>query len=163
MQGRIDKIIDGFTNDYKRNIITLLSFFISVIAIRVVSKGDFIGGFTNEIILLSFAFLLISIGFLIYSRWELTRRISMFDKHYEQLKERYGELLSEKELDEIFEKCNPKNRKEKSFVKLQKRYYSILWIASIVTLGIALTIIFFINNNGICNSLKIISCCIKNT
>lgn len=148
LQGKIDKIVDGFISDYKKNIITLISFFISVIAIRVVSKGDFIGGFTNEIIVLSVSFLLISLGVLIYSRWEFTQRASMFDKHYDQLKERYKELLSEEELNKIFDQCSPKNKKTKSFVQQQKKFYSILWICSIIVLGIAMIIIYFINNNG---------------
>lgn len=162
LQCKLDKIVDGFTSDYKKNIITLLSFFISVIVIRVVSKGDFIGGFTNEIIILSYSFLVISIGLFIYSRWEFSRRVKMFDKHYEQLKERYKELLSTDELNKIFDECNPKNRKEKSFVHQQKKCYSVLWISSILVLGLAITIIFFMNNIGVCNIIRLILCCIKN-
>jgi hypothetical protein len=165
LQGKIDKIVDGFSGDYKKNIITLLSFFISVIVIRVVSKGDFIGGFTTEIIILSYSFLVISIGLLIYSRWEFSKRVEMFDKHYEQLKDRYKELLSEDELNKIFNECNPKNRKTKSFVYQQRRLYTILWICSVLSLAIALIIIFLMNNcNAICdanNFIKLIICCIK--
>lgn len=146
LQGKIDKIVDSFIGDYKKNIITLLSFFISVIAIRVVSKGDFIGGFTNEIVILSYSFLLISLGILIYSRWEFSKRISMFDKHYEQLRERYKELLSENELTKIFEDCNPKNCGTRSFIRQQKKLYTILWIFSIGILFIAITIMCTINN-----------------
>lgn len=146
LQGKIDKIVDGFIGDFKKNIITLISFFISVIVIRVVSKGDFIGGFTTEIVILSYSFLLISIGIMVYSRWEFSNRISMFDKHYEQLKDRYKELLSEDELTKIFEDCNPKNIKSKSFINQQKKLYTILWISSIVVLIIAISIIFTLNN-----------------
>ncbi len=166
LQGKIDKIVDGFSGDYKKNIVTLLSFFISVIVIRVVSKGDFIGGFTTEIIILSYSFLVISIGLLIYSRWEFSKRVEMFDKHYEQLKERYKELLSEDELKKIFNECNPKNRKTQSFVYQQRRFYTILWVCSVLSLAIALIIIFFMNNsNAICetnNFIKLTICCIKN-
>lgn len=167
LQGKIDKIIDGFVGDYKKNIFTLLTFFISVIAIRVVSKGDFIGGFTNEIIILSYSFLLISFGIMLYSRWEFSKRISMFDKHYEQLKDRYKELLSQDELIKIFDDCNPKNKKSKSFIHQQKKLHTILWVSSITVLTIAITIIYFINNSDIsCFCSKIIQfilCYTKNT
>ena len=146
LQGKVDKIVDSFIGDYKKNIITLLSFFISVIVIRVVSKGDFIGGFTTEIVILSYSFLIISIGIMIYSRWEFSKRISMFDKHYEQLKERYKELLSKDELTKIFEDCNPKSNGSKSFIHQQKKLYTILWIFSIVILTFTITIIYVINN-----------------
>lgn len=156
LQSKIDKIVDGFISDFKKNIITLISFFISVIVIRVISKGDFIGGFTNEIIILSFSFLVISIGVLIYSRWEFSQRVTMFDKHYEQLRERYKELLSEEELNNILDKCNPKNNSTKSFVHQQKIFYSLLWICSIIVLMIALVLIYLINNLEIFSITKIL-------
>lgn len=165
LQGKIDKIVDVFIGDYKKNIITLLSFFISVIAIRVVSKGDFTGGFTTEIVILTYSFLMISIGMMVYSRWEFTKRISMFDKHYNQLKDRYKELLSEDELKKIFEDCNPQNGQSNSFVLQQKKLYTFLWIFSISILAIAVTVIHIRNNiklpcyvQGI---IQTILCCTK--
>lgn len=146
LQGKIDKIVSDFVNDYKKNIITLISFFISIIVIKVVSKGDFIGGFTNEILILSYSFLLISVGLLLYSRWEFDKRVLMFNKHYNQLQNRYKDLLSEKELNDIFNDCNPTEVNSKSFVEEQKRNYTFLWIFSILILGIALTVICVINN-----------------
>lgn len=146
LQGKIDKIVNGFIGDYKKNILTLLSFFISVIVIRAVSKGDFIGGFTTEIVILSYSFLLISIGIMFYSKWELKKRVSIFDKHYSQLRERYKELLSEDELERIFEDCNPKQIDSKSFIKDQEKLYTILWISSVIILTIAITLIYLTNN-----------------
>lgn len=154
LQGKIDKIVSDFVNDYKRNIITLISFFISIIVIKVVSKGDFIGGFTNEILILSYSFLIISVGLLIYSRWELNKRVSMFSKHYDQLQNRYKDLLSEKELNEIFIECNPNEKSSKSFLEQQKKNYTILWFFSILVLAVALLIIFVINNMDIITEIK---------
>ena len=154
LQGKIDKIVSDFVNDYKKNILTLISFFISIIVIKVVSKGDFIGGFTNEILILSYSFLIISVGLLLYSRWEFDKRVAMFNKHYNQLRNRYKDLLTEKELSDIFNDCNPSEVNSKSFVEQQKRNYTILWIFSILILGIALTIIWAINNINIITGVK---------
>lgn len=148
LQEKIDRIVYEFISDYKKNFITLISFFISIIVIKVVSKGDFIEGFTNEIIILSYSFLLISVGILIYSRWEFNKRISMFNKHYSQLKNRYKHLLSENELNEIFEENNPTISNDKSFLEKQKKNYTILWILTIFILAIALAIIGLINNSN---------------
>ncbi len=157
LQGKIDKIVSDFINDYKKNIITLISFFISIIVIKVVSKGDFIGGFTNEVLVLSYSFLIISVGLLLYSRWEFGKRVSMFNKHYDQLRNRYKDLLTEKELSDIFNDCNPSEVNSKSFVEQQKRNYTILWAFSILILGIALTIIGLVNNiNVIIETKKIL-------
>jgi hypothetical protein len=146
LQGKIDKIVSDFVNDYKKNILTLISFFISIIVIKVVSKGDFIGGFTNEILTLSYSFLIISVGLLLYSRWEFDKRVAMFNKHYNQLRNRYKDLLTENELSDIFNDCNPSEINSKSFIEQQKRNYTLLWVFSILILGIALSIIGFVNN-----------------
>jgi hypothetical protein len=148
LQGKINDIMDSFVSDFKKTLITLVSFFISVIVIRVISKGDFIGGFTNSIIGLSFAFLMIDLGILLYSKWELKEKLSSFRKHYSQIKNRYKELLSDVDLDNIFEECDPERTdKGQSLVEKQTKRYSILWIASIIILSIFLIIVLFINND----------------
>lgn len=181
LQEKIGSIMDSFIGDFKKNIITLVSFFISVIVIRVVSKGDFINGFTNEIIGLSFIFLIISIGLLLYSRWELTNKIKLYSKHYDQLKERYKDILSDNELKKIFDDCDPqKDGTNSSFVEKQRKLYSWLWAVSIFLLSIFLIVVYFVNkkitipqiiNIGIddiqvhsifCKTINTIICYIKN-
>lgn len=148
LQEKIMNIIGSFIGDFKKNILTVISFFISVIVIEVVSKGDFTHGFTNEIIGLSLCFLAISIGLLVYSRWELTQNLNLYNKHYNQIKERYKDVLSNIELENIFEECDPQRDDTNThFVKKQKKYYSILWFLSIMILCKFLLIIYFINNN----------------
>lgn len=156
LQEKISAIVDSFIGDFKKNILTLVSFFISVVVIRVVSKGDFVGGFTNEIIGLSFVFLLVSIGLLLYSRWELTKKIDLYNKHYRQIKDRYKDVLSTIELERIFEECDPqKDNTNTSFVLKQKKIYSWLWFLSILLLLLFLVVVLLINNN-------ISICCIIN-
>jgi hypothetical protein len=148
LQAKISDIVDSFIGDFKKNMLTLISFFISVIVIRVVSKGDFIGGFTNEIIGLSFVFLIISIGMLLYSRWELTKKIDLYNKHYDQIKDRYKGVLSSIELENIFDECDPeKNNKNESFVAKQKKLYTWIWFLSIFLLIIFLVVVYFKNND----------------
>lgn len=156
LQEKISAIVDSFISDFKKNILTLVSFFISVVAIKVVSKGDFVGGFTNEIIGLSFVFLLVSIGLLLYSRWELTQKIDLYNKHYRQIKDRYKDVLSTIELEGIFEECDPqKDNTNTSFVLKQKKIYSWLWFLSILLLLLFLIAVLLIKND-------ISICCIIN-
>ena len=53
MQKEINTIVDGFTSDFKKNIIAVSTFFLTVIVVRVISKGDFTGGFTTPVMILS--------------------------------------------------------------------------------------------------------------
>lgn len=156
LQGKINNIMNSFISDFKKTFMTIISFFISVIVIRVVSKGDFIGGFTNEIIGLSFIFLIISSLLLIYSRWELTKKSELYNKHYEQIKRRYIAVLSENELESIFEECDPrKDSTNNYFIEKGKKKFTLIWIASIILLSLFLMIIFFKNNQiNIIESMK---------
>ena len=162
LHGKINNIMDSFVSDFKKTLVTLVSFFISVIVIRVISKGDFIGGFTNSIIGLSFAFLMIDLGIFLYSKWELKEKLSSFQKHYSQIKKRYKDILSDVELGNIFEDCDPeKTDKGKSLVEKQTKRYSILWIASIIILLVFLIAVLFINNSEFVHNLYILVNLIK--
>lgn len=155
LQEKVSGIVNSFIGDFKTVLITLISFFVSVIVIQVVSTGSFLSGFTNEIIYLSFAFIFISFGVLIYSRWELSKKISLYQKHYKQIKERYKDILSEVELETIFEECDPKkDETNNSFVEKQKKYYTILWVFSDLLLIFFLFIMLVINNSQIFKVIK---------
>lgn len=155
LQEKVSGIVNSFIGDFKTVLITLISFFASVIVIQVVSTGSFSSGFTNEIIYLSFAFLFISFGVLIYSRWELSKKISLYQKHYNQIKERYKDILSEVELETIFEECDPqKDETNNSFVEKQKTNYTILWVLSNLLLMLFLCVMLVINNSQIFKVIK---------
>ena len=172
LQEKINNIMDSFVGDFKKTLITLMTFFISVIVIQVISNGDFIGGFTNPIIGLSFAFLLIDLGIFLYSKWELKEKLNSFQKHYSQIKKRYKDLLSDVDLDNIFEECNPeKNDRGESLIEKQTIRYSILWVGSIIIIFVFLLVVLFLNNDWhifqthrltIFNSLIILICFILN-
>lgn len=171
LQGKINTIMDSFISDFKKTLITFISFIISVIVIRVVSKGDFIGGFTNSIIGFSFVLLLIDFGIFLYSKWELKERHKLYQKHYFQLKKRYESLLSDVELDNIFEECDPeKTDTGNSLIKKQVKRYSVLWIISIVLFALFLLVVLFLNSdcqlfhrcgNFNVNIIKILLCFIQ--
>ncbi|MGN0739565.1 MAG: hypothetical protein ACI4LX_05280 [Treponema sp.] len=147
LQGEINSIVSNFIDDFKKNIVTVLSLFISVIVINVISNGNFIKGFNNDIILLIFAFLLISLGYLFYSRWELTQKTKLYEKHYNQIKQRYSNILSEIELQGIFDDCNPdSDGTHASFSNKQRQFYSVLWFLSLLILFFTTLEIYNYNN-----------------
>lgn len=166
MQKEINTIVDGFVSDFKKNIIAVSTFFLTVIVVRVISNGDFTGGFTTPIMVLSLIYLCISLGLLFYSRRELDIKKNLFTKHYDQIKERYRILLSDEELKEMFEDSDPnKLQSHANYIEWQKSVYSIIWFGSIVGLG--LFVVFFwmtnyINYDCVCKFIQsIVKCCIK--
>ena len=166
MQKEINTIVDGFTSDFKKNIIAVSTFFLTVIVVRVISKGDFTGGFTTPVMILSIIYLCISLGLLYYSRIELDRKKNLFEKHYDQIKERYKILLSDEELKEMFEDSDPnKLQSHANYIEWQKNVYTKIWLGSIVALTLFVVFVWMmnlINDESICNLIQsVIKCCIK--
>lgn len=166
MQKEINTIVDGFASDFKKNIIAVSTFFLTVIVVRVISKGDFTGGFTTPVMILSIIYLCISLGLLYYSRRELDRKKNLFEKHYDQIKERYKILLSDEELKEMFEDSDPnKLQSHANYIEWQKDVYTKIWLGSIVTLTLFVVFVWImnlINDGSICKLIQsVIKCCIK--
>lgn len=166
MQKEINTIVDGFTSDFKKNIIAVSTFFLTVIVVRVISKGDFTGGFTTPVMILSIIYLCISLGLLYYSRRELERKKNLFEKHYGQIKERYKILLSDEELKEMFEDSDPnKLQSHANYIEWQKDVYTKIWLGSIVALTLFVVFVWMmnlINDESICKLIQsVIKCCIK--
>lgn len=167
LQEKVNGIVEGFTGEFKKNIIAIFSFFLTVVVIKVIAKGDFLGGFTNPVIYLSFIFIGISIVLLIYSRIELSTKEKLFDKHYKQLKERYAPLLSDEEMSAIFNECDPKKSgTHANYIQWQKKVYTGLWLATLLSLSIFLVCMLVSNYLSSLDSCKItkaiIVCCIRN-
>lgn len=166
MQKEINTIVDGFASDFKKNIIAVFTFFLTVIVVRVISKGDFTGGFSTPVMILSVIYLCISSGLLYYSRIELDRKKNLFEKHYDQIKERYRILLSEEELREMFEDSDPnKLQSHANYIEWQKNVYTKIWFGSIIALGLFVVVVWMmnlINDESICKLIQsVIKCCIK--
>lgn len=166
MQKEINTIVDSFISDFKKNIIAVSTFFLTVIVIRVISKGDFTGGFTTPVMFLSLIYLGISLLLLCYSRKELDRKKNLFAKHYEQIKERYRILLSDEELKEMFEDSDPnKLQSHANYIEWQKIVYTRIWLGSIIVLGLFVVFVWmvnFINCENVCKLIQaVIKCCIK--
>lgn len=166
MQKEINTIVDSFISDFKKNIIAVSTFFLTVIVIRVISKGDFTGGFTTPVMILSIIYLCISLGLLYYSRIELDRKKNLFEKHYGQIKERYRILLSDEELKEMFEDSDPnKLQSHANYIEWQKNVYTKIWFGSIVALTLFVVVVWMmnlINDESICKLIQsVIKCCIK--
>lgn len=169
LQDKADKIVESFVSDYKKSIIAVVSFFISVIVIEVVSNGSYVKGFTIEVTLLSIGFLLISLCLMIFSRWEIKKELIRYNEFYENLKERHKDLLDISDINRILNN-DEDFRANKSFIEERKGKYTCLWILSLSILFVIIVLLYFINNpcptiSTIAQLVKsfIICCFTKNT
>lgn len=141
---KADKITDNFIGHFKKSIFTFISFLISVVAIRVISKGDFIGGFNMEVTLFTIGLLIISLIVMLYNRWEINEQISRYENFYENLKLRYLDLLDQSDINRILNDDRDFNDSIK-FIKSKRKYYTFVWLISIIVLFIIVGLIFSFN------------------
>lgn len=166
LQDRINSVVEGFTGDFRKNVVGLGTFFLTLVVVRVVANGQWAGAFSNQILVLSVIFIVLSAVLLIYSRLTLEKKEKLYTKHYDQLYERYKLLLSEEEAKKIFEECNPqKVGTHADYIRWQKKIYTWIWS---MTLGVFLLFIVFawcynlFETTNIYKILKaIITCCTK--
>ena len=167
LQDKVNSTVETFTGDFRKNVVGLGTFFLSVVVVRVVSHGDFTGGFTTQIVILSFIFILLSFIVLYYSRRTIEKKEQLYTKHYKLLCHRYEALLSKEELTELFEDGDPnKHESHANYILWQKKVYTWIWGGALVVFSIFLTLVWCYNVFESTNVFKIIKnimiCCTKN-
>lgn len=145
LQDKVDKIVDSYVDNYKKSSLAIVSLFISIIIMQVISDGNILNGFTSNILILSFSFLIISTIVLFFSVKEVNKQIVRYKKIYDNMKDRYTDLLHRLDIDRILN--NDKDFIENiNYLNEKKRNYTILWISTIITLALTFCIIAIINN-----------------
>lgn len=167
LQDRINNIVEGFTGDFRKNVVGLGTFFLTLVVVRVVANGQWTGAFSTQIVALSFVFIALSVVLLVYSRLNLEKKEKLFTRHYDQLREWYKSLLSEEEAEKIFVDRNPKIvGAHTNYIQWQKKKYTWIWIGTLVAMSLFLIGVWCYNLFESTNLFKIIkaivSCCTKN-
>jgi hypothetical protein len=141
------EIVEKYLSNYQKSVFSFLSFFLSVFIIRVLKTGNFTDIFSKDATILSFAFLIISAVYLLFSKWTLNKEKNRLRRKYENIKKRYKDLLIEKDIEEILDN-NREFDYEISFIEKRHNAYSWLWIITLIILLISiLTISDYINWN----------------
>lgn len=167
LQDKINNIVEGFSGDFRKNVVGLGTFFLTLVVVRVVANGQWTGAFSSHIIALSFVFIVLSAVLLVYSRLNLEKREKLYTKHYDQLRERYSLLLSNEEADKIFEDSDPKKvGTHLNYIEWQKKRYTWIWIGTLIAFLLFLVCVWCYNlfeSTNVFKTIKaIISCCTKN-
>lgn len=147
-------IVEKYLSNYQKSIFTFLSFFISVFILRVLGKGEFTDVFTKDATILSMAFLAISVIYLVFSNWNLKSEKERLKRKYKNVKERYKDLLVEKDIENIL-KEDKEFKYELEYVNKRHKRYLWLWITTIFILFISvLTVSSYWNWGKILEMIK---------
>jgi len=96
--------IKSFSDTFKSNLFSFLTFFITVIVMNSLSDKKLNNIFTRDITMLSIGLIGLSILFLFYSIFEVKLNIKRFTQTYYCFKNRYTDLLDKVDIEKIFNK-----------------------------------------------------------
>lgn len=146
--------IEKYLNDYQKSSITFVSFFISILVVRVLSTGEFEDAFTKDATVLSFILLLISLLYLVFSFWNLNSEKNRLKVRYKNLKGRFQDLLIKEDIDKILRHDEEFND-EIDFINRRSIAYTILWCATVVIIFCAvLSLSSYFNWSTLAEKLK---------
>lgn len=100
----------------------------------------------DNIIYCLLAFCFISFIYFFYANWEVKEKIRLFDKRYNDTRTFYGEILSEKELDELFMDEKSEKGLYQSFMEEREVKYKCVWILGLIIVMILLAGMLWLNH-----------------
>lgn len=142
---RANKVIETFANGFQKSALALISFYISAIIIRVLSKGDFINIFSFDATMLSIAFIVGSFIYYRVAKWEVIEQRKRFVDSYTNLKERYTDLLEKEDIQRILN-GDKEFKADVAFINNKLKAYSNLWIWFLIIL-FSVTLLLFCTYN----------------
>ena len=142
---RANKIVETFASGFQKSTLALISFYISAIVIRVLSKGDFVNIFSLDATILSLAFLTGSIIYYNVSRWEIKEQRIRFVSSYDNLKKRYTDLLEPEDISRILN-YDTEFHQDLTFIDKKRKAYSRMWLIVVFLLASS-TLFLFITYN----------------
>lgn len=146
LQEKIDKISDDYMDGMKKNIFTIISFIITTVVIRLIAKQDVITGFSPPVLVLISALLIASLLYMCLCRYDISKKIKLFERHYSQISKRYEKLLCKNELENVFKDSNPnKDGSHASILRNRMKWTTWIWVIIVAIFGIAIIILFIIS------------------
>lgn len=146
LQEKIDKISDDYIDGMKKNIFTIISFIITTVVIRLIAKQDVITGFSPPVLVLISALLVASLFYMCLCRYDISKKIKLFERHYSQISKRYEKLLCKNELENVFIDSNPnKDGSHASILRNRMKWTTWIWGIIVAIFGIATIILFIIS------------------
>lgn len=147
LTNKANTIIENYLSNYQKSNFSFISFFISVFVLRVLSKGNFKNVFTKDATVISLLLLVLSILYLLFSRWSLNEERKRLIIRYSNLKNRFKDLLIEEDINKILRNDKEFND-ELSFLSKRKRAYTFLWVTTVLAFLVAIfSVSSFINWN----------------
>lgn len=137
---KISDLSDSFVAKFKNNFFAFLTFFFTTMVMNTITNGKIENIFTKDIAYLTYAFLVISLGYLIMTRNEYKKSKDRLLKNYERNKNYYKELLDEKDVERLYGNNNNINE-DITYMDSTIKKNTIFWLLTIIVLFITVSLL----------------------
>lgn len=142
-------IFDEFEQDFKKMFFSFLGFAFMTTIIRVLAKNieDKVI-LPDTVIWLLLGYCAVSCFYYAYARWRRDKKVALFDKQYNATRSFYKDLLSDKELNDLFTDKRNKDGTYKAFIEERTYRFDWVWVVAILIFaGILIYIKCVVNVN----------------
>jgi hypothetical protein len=140
---KMSESYDSYYNSNKVNLVAILSYIVTLVVIRGMSKGSFDSAI-NLFCYISLAFFIVALIYTKLVESELAKKVEFYQKQKDELYSRYKNMLCEVELNQLFSSPSYNNVKCKSEeAKFHYVVYGILVVfilIDVIVIGIRLSI-----------------------
>ncbi|MBD1395415.1 hypothetical protein [Mucilaginibacter glaciei] len=150
---RANKIIETFASGFQKSAFALMTFYISAIILKVLSKDKLIEVFTIDAATLSTAFILCSIVYYFVLKWEVNAQKLRFENNYVDVKLRYTDLLDEQDINRILNNDH-EFTSDLQFVDDKAKYYTIMWFVFLGIFFFTTWLLYFIYNPALLHEIR---------
>lgn len=141
-ENRASKIVDSFAVGFQRSILAVITFFSSVVVLRIIGKNTSEKLISFDVFILTLFFILASIIYLFLLRLEVTAQKNRIINSYDNLIDRYKDLLVFSDINKILNN-NKDFNSDLKFIDKKKKWYTNLWVGILALLLIATLFLHF--------------------
>ncbi|MEI7347887.1 hypothetical protein [Dickeya chrysanthemi] len=143
---KASEITKNMLGTLKTSFWSVVTFFITVILVRLItSKGDGII-FTGEVAIMTYLFIFFSGIYHWLSECEVNEdKARLFDR-YTTIKDRYKDLLNEEDLKKVID-IEQLKEKDQLYIRKRRKTYRIIWILFNIVMFLSVTAIYFYGKN----------------
>lgn len=144
---RANKIVETLASGFQKNILALITFYISAIILKILNKDTLTGVFTFDAAVLSTAFILCSFCYFFALNWEIGAQKKRFKSNYDDVKKRYTDLLNEQDINRVLNN-DREFKSDVKFVEDKTKIYAASWFICLLILFLTTWLLYFFYNSS---------------
>lgn len=139
-------ITKNMFSTFKTSFWSIITFFISVFLIKIITSNSYKGTVTIETLIVTLVFIMLSFVYWYFTNKEVLEEKERLLNRYDTIKDRYKDLLNEDDLNNIINTEQLK-RDDTNYIESRRVRFSRIWNGFNVILAIVVLGLYFVDKN----------------